>query len=104
MTSEKDTLSMLVTLHADENPELFKRLAAITNKQRRSRELKKLATDGLLGFTLSTNPESVISKESFLGKRNERNLVLDSSQTSISSPPSDVLLLPITDSLEGLAM
>jgi hypothetical protein len=104
VTSEKDTLSMLVTLHADENPELFKRLAAITNKQRRSRELKKLATDGLVGFTLSPSPESVIAKESFQGKRLERNQKMNSSQTNISQPPSDALLLPITDSLEGLSM
>lgn len=95
---------MLVTLHADENPELFKRLAAITNKQRRSRELKKLATDGLVGFTLSPSPESVIAKESFHGKRLERNQTMNSSQKNISQPPSDALLLPITDSLEGLSM
>ncbi len=104
MTSEKDTLTMLVTLHADENPELFKRLVAITNKQRRSREFKKLATEGLLGITHNIIPETAISKEPILEKRHEKNVNMSFSQRNTSSQPSDVLLLPITDSLEGLAM
>lgn len=95
---------MLVTLHADENPELFNRLAAITNKQRRSRELKKLATNGLLEFTQNSSPEFGFTTESTQEKRHTRITNMFSSHTNKSTQPSDVLLLPITDSLDGLSM
>lgn len=101
MTSEKDTFSMFVTLHADENPELFKRLVSITNKQRRSRELKRLATNGLLEFTQNSSTESGFTTQE---KRHTRITNIFSSQTNKSTQPSDVLLLPIIDSLDDLSM
>ena len=95
---------MLVTIHAEEHPELFNRLAVFSNKQRRSRELKRLATDGLFGFSQTSSPAVTLTTTSVQDNRTDKITNKNSSNSNISAQPSDVHLPPITDALEGLSM
>lgn len=104
MTTESAKLSMLVTIHAEEHPELFNRLVVFSNKQRRSRELKRLATEGLLGFSKTSSPAVALINSATQDNRIDKNSNRNFSKINMSAQPSDVLLQPITDALEGLSM
>lgn len=61
---DNETLGMYVTIHAQEFPELHAHLSRITNKQIRSREFKKIASESLRGIStnavLTLQPDVII--------------------------------------------
>ena len=54
IVEDNETLGMYVTIHAQEFPELHAHLSSITNKQIRSREFKKIASESLRGISTNT--------------------------------------------------